>query len=363
MLILLSIALASLAWLWPNIWYRVVRQRISVHLTLSHRNVAADTAVYLECEVLNRSPLPCPAVEVVIELPEGLSAQPDSDEPRLRLRTYLLPRQSVRLRTQFYARSRGFKAFRKPVLLYLNEGFGLTTFFQSHDVQAEIVVLPGFAKDPLQTPAVKSLTGNLEVFRWLYPDESRFRGVRSYQYGDSPKHIAWRASAATGQWMVKQYSSSTEPTVHLLLNAQFYEPYWNGTHSQEFEALCSLAAAYAAELESRGFRISFISNALIPKDPLRQFHGRQSAMGIRLLLGRAEAYANADFGELWRRFQGIADRNSPVLVFASHLTSQQTAMLSNQASGLEVSLVPGPNPDLPTYPAINLSRVKEVVST
>lgn len=347
MLVALSIAITLLAWFWPKFWYKVVKDKISVNLKLSRRYAPAGTAAALECELLNRSWLPCPSIEVVVELPEGLSKYLDHEETRLRFRTYLLPRQAVRLRAQFYTKSRGFKVFRKPVLLHLNEGLGLTTFIQSHEAAAEMVVLPAFIDDVMQTPKTQSITGNLEVFRWLHPDETLYRGVRSYQFGDAPKHISWRASAATGQWMVKQYMSSTEPTVSLLLNAQFFEPYWNGTRRDEFEALCSLAVTYAAQLESKGYRITFVSNALIPRDPLRQFHGQQSAMGIRLLLGRADPYANVDFGVLWRRFRVNANQHSPVLVITSHLTTLQQGMILDRSSGLEVFLIPGPNPEFP----------------
>ncbi|OFW80226.1 MAG: hypothetical protein A2201_02670 [Alicyclobacillus sp. RIFOXYA1_FULL_53_8] len=342
MLTLLSISLVAMAWLWPRLWYRFVNQRVTVHLTLSHRYAELGTAVTLECEVKNQAWLPCPSVEVVIDLPDGLSAHPGKRTGSLRFRTYLLPRQSVRLRTKCYAQARGLQQFRLPAMLSLNEGFGLRTFFHSQDVVAEIVVLPAYVDDHAASPAAKALNGSLELFRWLHPDESLFRGVRPYQYGDPIKHMAWRASATTGQWMVKQYSSSTETTVYLVLNAQLFDIHWYGTRKDEFDALASLAATYARWFESRGFRLQFVANALIPRDPLRQFHGPQSAMGIRLLLGRAEAYANSDFSDLWRRLRATANPHSHVVVFASHFTPAQLAMIRQPRMGLDVTVVPGP---------------------
>lgn len=347
MLTLLSISVVTMAWLWPGLWYKFVHNRVTVHLTLSHRYAALGTAVTIECEVENHAWLPCPSVEIVIDLPDGLSAHPEKRVGSLRFRTYLLPRQSVRLRTKCYAHARGFQQFRLPALLSLNEGFGLRTFFHSQDVAAEIVVLPAYVDGDAAPPAAKALNGSLELFRWLHPDESLFRGVRPYQYGDAIKYMAWRASAATGQWMVKQYSSSTESTVYLVLNAQLFDTHWYGTRKDEFEALASLVATYAKWFESRGFRLHFVANALIPRDPLRQFHGPQSAMGVRLLLGRAEPYANSDFSDLWRRLQTMANPRSQAVVFSSHFTPTHLAMIAQPRMGLEVAVVPGPTATFP----------------
>ncbi len=187
--------------------------------------------------------------------------------------------------------------------------------------------------------------GRLEVFRWLNPDESLLRGVRPYAYGDPFKHIAMNASASTGEWMIKQYASSTDIDVVLVLNVQFHAQHWYSTDSRRLNDMASTLGTLVRHLEERGYRLHFATNGVLPSRPGRMFHTAQSAAGIRRLLGEMQAYANADFSELWHEVMKNTPDSAQVVLASGFFTDSQEQLLERgkiEASRIHVIPFPAP---------------------
>ncbi|MCL6445077.1 MAG: DUF58 domain-containing protein [Alicyclobacillus sp.] len=338
---LLPLALLVLVWVWPHVWFKVVRGRLSVEVEIPRRQVEPNKGFSVLIRVRNRAWLPCPFVKVNVELPPGLSAQPADRTPLLTFHTFLMLRQQLQVELPCYGMERGVQRIRH-VVLHVNDGLGLKPLFLAQDIEAEVVVLPGFAPVQPKTMPMKDITGKLEVVRWLHPDESLLRGIRQYRSGDPFKHIAWQASARTGSWMTKQFSASTEATVCLLVNAQLFDPHWIGTHQARFNYLCDLATTWSHWLAERGFRLQFLCNATMPRDPRRQWHGIQSPVGMRLLLGRAMPYTNASLDHLLRLLPTLITAATPLLLFTSFITPGQWRLLESLArDGREIIVIGG----------------------
>jgi hypothetical protein len=143
--------------------------------------------------------------------------------------------------------------------------------------------------------------------------------------------------------MTKEFSSSSETTVRLVLNAQLFDPHWMGTTAEEFDALCELVSTWAYGLQAFGTRLEFISNCTISRDPRRQVHGEQRAEGIRSLLGRAHPYANGPFDHVLQLLIKERRTSSPIILFASFMTPAQVRQIAYLArNGCDITLVCGP---------------------
>jgi uncharacterized protein (DUF58 family) len=328
--IVFILILLLLVWLWPNIWFLFVQTRLDVKVRVLSRLVEVGELFGFECTVTNRGWMPCPNLEILVSLPDGVIAAGTVEQHVLRLQTHLGGRQTVVIRGRLQGVRRGVQSFAKhPIQIVLNEGFGLRSLSISREVADQVVVLPTFVDLRKHSIRLEEISGKLEVFRWLHPDESLLRGIRPYQRGDAFKHIAWGPSASMGEWMVKQYASSTDANVVLVLNAQFHEQYWYGTNRLLFDELASQAATLAYFLRAQGFALHLASNAIVTGYPLKSFHGRQTAAGIRTLLGEMQPYANSDFAALWSGVSRKLPDNGKVIVLTGFLTDAHRQLLQH----------------------------------
>lgn len=354
----LPFAVLVAVWAWPFIWYAGVRGRLQARVKLSRHELGQGDPLPFTVSIRNRSWFPCPFVQVVLDLPVGLSASPDREERRLAWTTYLLMRQEVDVQAVCYGSKRGVHSFvAASMYIRINDGLGLKEIYVSAPIVDEVAVQPAFISLAAAEPAMRELSGKIEILRWLHPDESLLRGIRDYQAGDSYRHLAWQASAREGKWMTKVFAASTESTVTLVLNAQFFDPYWLGTRVEHFDRLCEGAAAVAFRLEMQGFAVQFAANAVVSRDPKRMWHGHQRAAGVRSLLGRAHPYANGSLVDLLQAVNARAPRGGPLIVFSSFFSEPSSRRLQLLNKERPVTVILGPEPE-----GISLLRGLSVVS-
>lgn len=342
-MVALPILLLFMIWFWPLLWFRLIRNRIELTVRLERREIPVGGELPLRVTVRNFAWLPCPFVQVTLNLPPGLSGSPDRDLRALSWTTFLFMRQEIAVDAVCYGRTRGVKSFESgSIYARVNDGLGLREIFLSRPVEGEVYVLPSLEPLGAMAPEVREIVGKTEVLRFLHPDETLLRGIREYQAGDPFRQMAWQASARSGKWMTKVFSSSTEASVALLLNAQFFEPYWSGTNTAEFDALCSAAATLSLQLSRRGLPLSFAANAVISRDPKRIWHGRQGPAGVRSLLGRAHPYANSAFVDALRAVLVHAPPGGPLIVFSSFFPDPAVRLLRSVSRERQLILVVGP---------------------
>jgi len=326
--------------IWPHLWLRLVKNRIEINVVLHKREVGMGDEIPIDVMVRNRSWLPCPFVNVFIKLPAGLSADPVRVKAVLQWMTFLWMRQEVQATFFCYAQKRGLHDFSGEVqAVQVNEGFGLRDSFLHFNVNAQVVVRPTIHNNKDIKIANQSLLGNVEVIRWIQPDETMLRGYRVYRHNDLFKHIGWLATAKTGTLMTKEFISSTDRTVTCIVNAQFFQPHWLGTRHEVFDDLCSIAATWAMQAANRKFSLQFATNATNPHNPLHQWYGIQRIEGICTLLGRVMPYTNGALEEIILTFRMRVAPGGVLVLFTSFLTSnQQIAIQSLQASGYVVHI-------------------------
>lgn len=358
---LFPFALVVVIWCWPLVWSYFVRDKIHLDMSVFQRYGEIGQPIPVQIAISNRAWLPCPMVEVIIRLPNGLSAHPDEFCAEIRRHTHLWMRQRVTLETHLYGVARGVQQIREASI-HIHEGFGMREEYVVRPLDTFVSIYP--KRLPSTPPSLinREWLGHLEVIRWLHPDETVLRGMRAYRPGDSTKHIAWRTSARTGALTVKQFASTTESSVVLLLNAQLFEPYWSGTIVETFDQLCSVAYDICTSLTKQGVPTFFGTNSIISRDPKRQWHGLQSPESVRTLCARAQPYANSPLNHLLDVVQQETPATVPMVIVTAFLTRKEVAYLAHMVKmNRTVQLVCPAGVCLPPVPpAVFVYRLKRV---
>ena len=154
--------------------------------------------VTLDLTIKNVSWLPIPWLELLVTLPAELTTP---WQPEL---AHLNPNDERSLTHQFIPHKRGYYPVGQ-VTIGSGDVFGVVPRFQLRMLPEYLTVYPRIV--PLQALGLptRSPLAALPSAWPLFEDTSRITGVRSYEPGDSPRHIHWTASASAGQLLVKRY--------------------------------------------------------------------------------------------------------------------------------------------------------------
>ncbi|WAH38370.1 DUF58 domain-containing protein [Alicyclobacillus dauci] len=283
-----TMILIAVVWIWPVLWKNGVEGKIDCIVHFPRHECDIGEGVPLTVTLVNRSWFPVPFAEVHVTLPDELSVSPDRHQASLSFATYILMRRRVQIGFTLYGRRRGPAALR-DVFVRMHEGLGIRHAYAYDQPVANIAVRPD-PKPYNNQQATTPLQGEQLLDRLLFLDETMFKGVRNYQIGDPARHIHWRASARLGRLVSKEFYSSTELDVLLVLNAQTTHPHWAGTIRAPFEQFCDYVTYAAYSYERMGAKLMFASNAVIVGQRGNCTFGRMSVHSIRSLLGHAHPY-------------------------------------------------------------------------
>lgn len=345
-LLLVALAVAGFA-AYSNIWFWVVHRFVDVEIQVDKTLAEIGDTISLTCVISNRSWFPLPSVKLAVPLPQGLVAVGTVDYHYLSLQTNMGARESITSVATCLAVNRGIQSF-QPAEVVLSEGFGMKNIVVQRSIQHELAVLPKVLSQSIAKTPLRSILGNVEVERWIHPDESLYKGTRPYQAGDPFKHIAWLASATSAQWMVKQFSTSSDTTVHLVLSAQFNADHWAGVNREAFDDLCSVLATVAQTLGRRGFELHLWSNAIWHRNGRKFYFGRQSADGIRCLLAELAPVTAAPLPDLLKVLTHTVKHNDDVFIFTPYFNEDHVRVTKSYKdklvilSSLDDDIVAGP---------------------
>ncbi len=154
--------------------------------------------VTLELMIKNAGWLPIPWIELLVTLPAELTTP---WQPEL---AHLNPNDEQSLSHSFIPHKRGYYPVGQ-LAIASGDVFGIVPRFQLRIAPDYLTVYPRIV--PLQALGLptRSPLAALPSAWPLFEDTSRITGVRSYEPGDSPRHIHWTASASAGQLLVKRY--------------------------------------------------------------------------------------------------------------------------------------------------------------
>lgn len=323
---ILSLALAIYGY--SHFWAKTTSGQVVLQIRTSDEMIVEGDQAEIWTVLENRSWMPIPWFEIAHPVPEGMLVL-DGNEWRTEIvyRTYLFPRQRVQRRHIVRCDRRGLHRFERAEIQF-GDGIGLKDIHDNLLSGAQIVVRPRLLGEDQLPVRLQELVGERAVVRWYQEDTSRLQGIRSYQLGDPYKNIHWAATARTGQLMVKQFETTSETDFYVVLNTQFFEPYWLGNIKAVIDQQCRLAATYFQLAADQGYSYGLYTNASwvgagplhVPCDRLpSHFDTMYQALGG--LIDRA----NCPFVDVLEGLRGRL-RNSSTLVVMTGFWSDEIAM-------------------------------------
>jgi uncharacterized protein (DUF58 family) len=124
--------------------------------------------------------------------------------------------------------------------------------FARETAEEERSLPAGFVVRPRALPvherlAERSRLGERVAPASLFRDPALFAGVRPYQPGDPLRHVHWKATARTGQTVVKRFDPSRQRELLLAVDVQTVDgPHWLLAYDEDvLEGLCVAAASLA----------------------------------------------------------------------------------------------------------------------
>jgi uncharacterized protein (DUF58 family) len=257
----LFLALALLA----RAWNRLSLNRVSCHQSLSQNRVFPGESTELTLQVVNRKPLPLPWFQLAQEMPLAfagdvpLKASPRPGVGVLCHEGALLWYRSIRWRCRLTCNRRGYHRI-GPAAFSSGDLFGLYSRSMRVPIQDEILVYPRiFPVDRLGIPSLQP-AGDFRTLRRMVQDPTRPTGVRNYRFGDSPRHIHWKASARTRELQVKVFESTTSFKAALFLCVESFRTS-DAFAEEDFELAVSTAASVAHLVVGRGSPVGVFVNS------------------------------------------------------------------------------------------------------
>ncbi|MBH8605542.1 DUF58 domain-containing protein [Thermoactinomyces sp. CICC 10522] len=261
MLLFWMAILVCMIWFYSRLWERNIQKNAEIIYELPHKPVQEDDQIEFWIRIENKSYFPIPLIHINQLLPEGLRWIYDQQaKQKLSIRTYLLPKQRVRKRYRIRCLKRGYYFF-EPVRCVLYDGIGLNEVHIDLPTDTRLLVRPQPMEEEFASFSLTELSGEYILYRWYHGDETRISGVREYTANDPYKQIDWKATAKTGKLMVKEYDTTSQTSIHVMLNLQSHDYFRLGIKKEIVDQQCRVAAAIFLKAQESGFPYGLFSNA------------------------------------------------------------------------------------------------------
>lgn len=275
-------------WVFSHIWMRRSLGRIQHVRDLPSRAFAGEI-INAQLRLHNRSWLPLPWLQIQEAVPLDLKDQADYRSV-VSLGGHSMLEHPYRLA----CKKRGYYQV-GPLSLRSSDLFGFVEARWDEASPATLIVYPQVV--PLEKLGLPSRSpfGSLLGRSQLLEDPARMAGVRAYTAGDSLRRIHWKASAHSGDLLVKKLQPSMAVPVLLLLDLDRNAyPTRSLVGSSEW-AICvtaSLANALIAQRQAVGLSSNGLDAlAGVNAAPLPQRGGQEQLMSILSLLARIQVQA------------------------------------------------------------------------
>ena len=178
---------------------------IYTHQNINHLEISIGRAesVFVNQEIL----YPVTIIQTRLESHPNIKLMSDDGKT---VTTHLINTQSVELKLPVTAKQRGYVPIGR-IKLFSEYPLGLFHAWSWLNLESRCLVYP--EPDPHHYPF--TLASNNSVGQTS--DNKRgvddFEGIREYQHGDSPKHMAWKSIAKTGELQTKLFNNESSQEI------------------------------------------------------------------------------------------------------------------------------------------------------
>ena len=272
-------------WLVSHWWIRRALDQLTVQRRMPTKAFSGET-VTVELWIRNRSRLPIPWLLIRETVPMELQ----SGEPYrqvISLGSHAQARHHYRL----HCRRRGYYPV-GPVLFNSGDLFGFVDSAWQELAPQHITVYPKVLPLPDLGLPSRLPFGGVATRQRIFEDPARMAGVRPYTYGDSLRHIHWRASAHEDALLVKKYQPAIALNTAIILDLD-RRAFPGRTLYGDSEWAIVVAASLAAYLSEQRQPVGLVTNGLDPLSGAEAITipprpGRGQLMSILEMLARVQ---------------------------------------------------------------------------
>lgn len=151
----------------------------------------------------------------------------------------------------------------KNIQITVGDIFGLSAETIETENYTEFLVYPKVKDITSYTFDATSFQGNNTVKRWILKDTLYIKGIREYGVEDRMKDIHWKASLKMDKLMVKDYDTTSDMKIVIILNVQCGDPAWTHVMEEPIESGIKVSVALANKAIREGFATGMWTNANI----------------------------------------------------------------------------------------------------
>lgn len=133
--------------------------------------------------------------------------------------------------------------------------FGFTERRIKVVLRGEVVVYPSIDPREEISALLERMEGELEAKLRGRGDD--FYRIRPYEYGESARHVDWKATAHTGALQVREFARERDPKVEIYLDLERADGSTDGSFEEWFEEAIEACAFLVWNLASKGARVRF----------------------------------------------------------------------------------------------------------
>jgi uncharacterized protein (DUF58 family) len=149
----------------------------------------------------------------------------------------------------------------KNIQITVGDVFGLSAESKETENYLEILAYPKIKDMAKLKFDATSFQGNNTVKRWILKDTLYIKGIREYSVEDRMKDIHWKTSLKMDKLMVKDYDTTSDKKIIIILNVQCGDPAWSHVMEEPIENGIKVAVALANKAIKEGFATGLWTNA------------------------------------------------------------------------------------------------------
>ncbi len=333
-------------------WQHYALNGLSYTRRLSASRVRFGEPVELEIEIVNDKVLPLAFVEIDDTLPRHVAidgaaiTQHFGSPPRLVQVLGLLPYQRVRRRLVLTCTRRGEHRI-GPAILTSGDPLGARLSHTTVPASDRLLVYPKlFALAP-RGIASRVLVGDHKSTNLLAPDPTRVAGVRPFQPGDPLRQVNWRATARTGELVVRRFEPSAQVKVAIFLDVFLSGVSAFAPESDELELLIALCASVVSELDATGIPVGCYSTGSAGGRPLALTPRRFGAAEVLEGLARLVPLYSLSFEALLAQASARLSPATSLVILATELSPPALGEIAELRRRFSVSAVQLELPECP----------------
>ena len=207
---------------------------------------------------------------------------------------------------------------------------GLNENSRNYPINAEIVVYPQMSEAPEVLDVLGGFLGDASVRRFIMEDPVLTVGSREYTGREPMKTISWPHSVRMGKLMVKQFDYTLEPTASVLLDVEADDGIVG--YQETLEECFSIARTVCQELETRGIKYDFLTNAhttgaLSSWSYMGEGLGHRHLLTILEGLGRASYWHTEPFYKTIEKAVALQDGYKSVIIITPEITPESRLLI------------------------------------